>query len=504
MIEKVTWAFRIADASKIDNNDMAFKRIESSIWRTVIPPLISALVCLIAASTVWAQTPEAAVGDLSMEELYQQLLDTQRRLNALETSPSNLVDSIQQPRDPLGRPDWIEPEKSKAWFEKYNISGYTQFRINETLSIQEGSARPQHVGDSSIGDNQGFLLRRARLVVAGDVTDKISIYLQPDFASNVPGSPDNNQYVQLRDWYSDLHFDEDHVYRVRIGQSKIPYGWENMQSSRNRLPLDRNDGFNSAAKNERDLGAFFYYTPTYAQEFFDRALNENLKGSGNYGLFGFGIYNGQGGSLREQNDNFHIISRLTLPITFANGQMMELGIQGYTGKYTVLSAPISPLGVGPAVRPLGAADTGGRDGILDNRLGWSLIYYPQPFGFQAEWTIGRGPALNDTQTEIVDRSLYGGYAMAMYRQETARFGELIPFVRWAYYQGGYKSERNAPYTDIDEWEIGLEWQITSYVELVGMYTITDRTNTRAISSDDALSYEQFRGDLARFQLQVRY
>src|SRR5690606_29723153 len=151
--------------------------------------------------------------------------------------------------------------------------------------------------------------------------------------------------------------------------------------------------------NERDLGAFFYWTPKPAQEFFDRTLDENLKGSGNYGVFGFGVYNGQGGSLREQNDSLHIVSRLTLPITFAGGQMMELGIQGYTGKYTVLSAPISPLGTGPAIRPLNTLETGGSDGILDNRLGWSLIYYPQPLGFQAEWTIGRGPSLNDEQTE---------------------------------------------------------------------------------------------------------
>jgi hypothetical protein len=228
------------------------------------------------------------------------------------------VDSIDQPKDPMGRPAWIEPEgPSKAWFEKYSISGYTQFRINETLSLRDGSAPAQHVGDGSVGDNQNFLIRRARVVLAGEVTDRISIYIQPDFASNVPGSPDGNQFVQLRDWYSDLHFDEDHVYRVRVGQSKIPYGWENMQSSRNRIPLDRNDGFNSAVKNERDLGAFFYWTPTYAQEFFDQTLNDNLKGSGNYGVFGLGVYNGQGGSLREQNDSLHLVSRLTLPITFA-------------------------------------------------------------------------------------------------------------------------------------------------------------------------------------------
>ena len=58
-----------------------------------------------------------------------------------------------------------------------------------------------------------------------------------------------------------------------------------MQSSSNRLSLDRNDAFNSAARNERDLGVFYYWTPKSAQDFFKYTVDEGLKGSGNYGLF---------------------------------------------------------------------------------------------------------------------------------------------------------------------------------------------------------------------------
>ncbi len=94
--------------------------------------------------------------------------------------------------------------------------------------------------------------------------------------------------------------------------------------------------------------------------------------------------------------------------------------------------------------------------------------------------------------------------MVMYRHETEHAGEWLPFVRWAYYDGGYKSERNSPDVLIDEWELGCEWQITNAVEIVSMYTITNRTNTPAISSANTLSYEQFRGDVLRFQLQVKY
>lgn len=414
-----------------------------------------------------------------------------QRLEELESQVERELAEAKQPTEQ-------EQPKKKSWFEKYTISGYTQLRINETVD-DRGPAAPHHNGDSSISDNQSFLLRRARMVLSGDVNDHVSIYLQPDFASSVPGSPDSNHFVQVRDWYADIYLDTDRVHRLRAGQSKVPYGWENMQSSRNRIPLDRNDAFNSATKNERDLGVFYYWTPKPAQDFFDKALNEGLKGSGNYGVFGIGFYNGQGGSFREQNDNLHFITRLTIPHTFENGQMMEVGIQGYTGEYVVLTSAISPLGVGPTVAP-----TVDRDGVLDERLGFTFVYYPQPFGFQSEWTIGRGPELNAAQTAIVDRSLYGGYAMMMYRHQTEHAGEWLPFARWVYYDGGYKSERNAPDVLIDEWELGCEWQITSAVEFVSMYTITNRTNTRARSSADTLSYEQFRGDLLRFQLQVRY
>lgn len=393
-------------------------------------------------------------------------------------------------------------DEEKKWYEKYKIRGYAQFRTNEVLA-QEG-APAQVVGDSSVGDGQSFSIRRARLIFQGDVTDRISIYLQPDFAVTPNGAVDAIQFSQMRDWYTDIHLDDDKVNRLRVGQSKIPFGWENMQSSSNRLPLDRNDALNSAARNERDVGVFYYYTPKTAQELLKYVVDENLKGSGNFGLFGVGFYSGQGGSLREQNDNMHFITRLAVPKQLSSGQIVEWGIMGYTGMYSVLGTPISPLGVGPAVTPLGTSNTNNPDGVVDKRAAATFVYYPQPLGFQAEWNVGRGPGLNDAQTEVIDRALYGGYAMVMYRHLTCNRGELWPFARYNFYQGGYKTERNAPFSFIEEWELGLEWQFNKNLELVTMYTFTDRTNTRAISVANTESYEQFVGDLLRFQLQWSY
>jgi len=394
-------------------------------------------------------------------------------------------------------------EKQKEWYEKLKVRGYTQFRYNHVTDSNLGSASPNHAGDASISSDQELFIRRARVVVFGDISDHLSVYFQPDFAATPDAQSVSNHFTQLRDWYGDIHFDKTRVHRIRLGQSKVPYGWENMQSSQNRLYLDRNDAFNSATKNERDLGGFYYWTPAWAQETFQFISDEGLKGSGNYGVFGFGAYNGQGGSLRELNDEMHLVSRLTIPRTLSNGQIIEAGIQGYTGRYVVAGAPIVPLGIGAAETPEGTRGTAlGEDGLLDQRLGWTFVSYPQPLGFQAEYTIGRGPELNDAQTAVERGTLHGGYLMMNYRHITGRYGELWPFIRWQHYEGGYKNAVNAPSSSINEWNFGVEWQIRKELELVCEYLITDRTNLSARSS--GVSYEQFNGDILRFQFQVNY
>ncbi len=439
-----------------------------------------------------------------LEELRTGPAESEKRLTAIESSLKSAKEKEEKKKEEDAKKKEEDAKKEKKWYDKLSFRGYTQVRVNEVFEDSDSDAAGHHVGDSSVGENQNFLIRRGRLILSGDVNDHVYLYFQPDFAVSPPGSPDANQFVQLRDLYADLYIDKDKEFRFRVGQSKVPYGWENLQSSQNRLPLDRNDALNSAVRNERDLGVFFYWTPKEAQDLFKEINDEGLKGSGNYGIFGIGAYNGQGGSLREQNDNFHVVSRLTVPFWINDSQLAEVGLQGYIGKYSVLSSTISPLGVGPAVRPLGTLETNGRDGIHDKRIAASFIYYPQPFGFQAEWTVGRGPSLNEAETAVIDRSLYGGYAMAMYRLEFEDGQELLPFARWNYYKGGYKTERNAPNAEIQEWEMGLEWQFSKFLELVGMYTITDRTNTQAISTANTKSYQQFEGSLLRFQLQFSY
>lgn len=394
------------------------------------------------------------------------------------------------------------PGKKSSWYEKMSIRGYTQFRFGRTIDEDEFFAEPNLLGDRSInGRAENFSIRRARLILSGDISDHLFLYFQPDFAS-VPTSTSNSTFfAQLRDLYGDVYLTTDKVHRLRVGLSKVPYGWENMQSSQNRVPLDRTDPINTGVSpNERDLGVFYYWTPEDKQRLLRDLVDGGLKGSGNYGILGLGVYNGQGGSQIERNLNLHTVARVTWPWRLPDGQVVEASLQGYTGKYVVSGTDIRPLGVGDAITPEGTGDRG----FTDQRVAGSFVWYPQPLGFQAEWNVGAGPGLNDAQTAVELRSLHGGYLMAMYKYDTPCHGIFTPYARWQYYKGGYRSIANAPYGTHEQWDLGVEWQIRREMELAVEYSLVDGVNLIANDDEGARSYRNFKGSLIRLQFQINY
>ena len=414
-------------------------------------------------------------------------------------------DKIQDPAietvDEQTHSDKKEDKKKKEWYERINIRGYTQFRINSVLWNDESQAPPYHPADRSLGPFGQFFIRRCRLILSGDLSDHLFFYIQPDFASSVPGALDGNiNYAQLRDCYGDVYLTENKVNRVRVGLSKIPFGWENMQSSSNRIPLDRADSLNSAVNGERGMGVFYYWTPEEAQDLYKEVLDEGLKGSGNYGVFGIGVYNGQGVSRIEANNNMHFIMRLEVPWKRDDGQIMEAGVQAYTGNYSPYRAPIVTTSgtVTPSVDP---------GGVLDQRIAGTFVYYPQPFGITTEWCVGDGPQLTDLDQPIPvikSRPLNGGYVMFNYKIDSERWGVMFPFFRWHQYRGGYLWERNSPDTFLNEFNLGLEWQFSPQMELTAEYDWVDRTNTGSNARIIDNNYAQFQGDLLRFQFQINY
>lgn len=374
------------------------------------------------------------------------------------------------------------PPVEKKWYDNIGIRGYAQFRYNRLLETNDQLKCEQC--DRSWGDNGGFFVRRLRVVISGQIFKKVYFYIQPDFASSA--SATGLHFAQLRDAYVDVGFDNDNEFRLRVGQSKVPYGFEVLQSSQNRLPLDRSDAINSAAANERDLGAFFYWAPKEKRHLFSSLVKDGLKGSGDYGIFGIGAYNGQTANRPELNDELHIAARLTYPFELKN-QIFEPSIQAYTGNFVL--AP-DQLSAGVKTAP--------GNSYKDERVAASLIMYPKPFGFQAEYNIGRGPEFNKQTDSIEVQDLSGGYILINYKMNLDNM-LLFPFVRYQHYDGGKKHERDARSYLVDEVEIGMEWQPNKYLELVAMYTISDRTFEDFILEDNQQS-----GSLLRLQLQVNF
>jgi hypothetical protein len=227
----------------------------------------------------------------------------------------------------------------------------------------------------------------------------------------------------------------------------------------------------------------FYYAPSEIRKRFSHLVSSGLKGSGDYGIFGLGIYNGQTANAPEKNKSFHLVSRATYPWELPSGQFIEASFQAYTGKFVINRNPQTDFD---------------QTEFEEFRYGPSLIIYPQPFGLQAEFNWGRGPEYNPATNNVEDAPLRGGYVMATYmlRKNSDIF---IPFTRYHYYKGGKKHELDATRHRVNELEIGVEWQPHRAFELVAMYTISDRTFENSLNPNN-----RQQGSLLRLQAQVNF
>jgi hypothetical protein len=418
---------------------------------------------------------------------------------------------------------------SERWYEKISIRGFAQLRYNDSSNPFLISDQ----GDRSIGRNDEFFFRRIRLIISGQPHERIFVYFQEEFATvtgtntqigsnpitgtNTATGPNN--VPQLRDLFADLFLTENKEWRIRAGQTKIPFGFETMQSSQNRLAFDRSDAINSAAVNERGIGVFLYYAPTSVRERFRRLVDSGLKGSGDYGMLGIGVYNGQADNETELNRGKHFIFHSMYPHEFANGQILEVGMDAYTGQYVVSTTPVVPVPPDPTNfgAPISPIVTNNGN-YLDQRATWHVVLYPQPFGLQGEYTIGRGPELNQQRTEVVTGNVRGGYLQVFYNYKCDTWCQSVfPFIRFQEYYGGKKFEANAPRHTVREWEFGLEYQFNRALELTFTYALTQRTSADpttnpASCSNPALGtgfqvpcvqtpYQLQTGNLLRFQLQ---
>ncbi|MCC2979209.1 MULTISPECIES: porin [unclassified Sphingomonas] len=385
--------------------------------------------------------------------------------------------------------------EKRPWYKRISLRGYTQVRLNEIISgdasAPAGRSRLRTPGDSGITDQGNFTFRRIRLVFSGDISDEVSFYFQPDFANAISNQSNDERregFAQLRDAYVDWFPNGDRRFRLRVGQSKVPFGWENLQSSSNRLTLDRSDGINSAIPSERDLGVVGFFTPPSVQQTWDRLAHDGQKLFGNYGAFGVGFFNGQGVNRTERNNGLMTVAMATWPF-----ELDSLG-PAFHGQVLELGGAVMRNRVRPEVRTGGVS---AKD-FQDDRVGFHAILYPQPFGLQAEWNWGRGPEFDPLSGTIVTRDLNGGYIQGMARVRQSPLGPFMPYLRWQRYRGGWKAITNAPRLETNELELGIEFQPIEPLEV----TIAYADMTRREPDERRLGRAE--GQLIRTQLQWNY
>jgi hypothetical protein len=408
---------------------------------------------------------------------------------AAPAPPTLTTQPIQQPAPQLA----AAPPQREQWYDKLRLRGYTQLRVNQITTgdadALPGVSRLRSIHDSGLNGDSNFTFRRMRLVLQGDVSDHVSLYFQPDFAAAVSNQSVGERRegtVSLRDMYADVFPFDDKSFRIRLGQSKVPYGWENMQSSSNRLALDRTDAINTAAAGERDLGIVAYYTPPKVQAIWDRLENDGHKLFGNYGAFGLGVFNGQGLNRTEIDNDLMTVALATWPFELdglgLNGQVFEIG--GSVMRNTIR----------PEVRTGGVSAVG----FKDNRLNVHAILYPQPFGVQAEWNWGTGPEFVPTTGQIEERPVNGGYVQLIGKIDNSPIGRIHPFARWQYYRGGFKAAINAPRLETEELELGFEFQLDPSLEITTTYGWASRKEA------DERRLGQAEGQVLRIQAQWNY
>jgi hypothetical protein len=416
----------------------------------------------------------------------------------------------------------------KDWFGKMSIRGYVQTRYTHVFGsgVDNAGTLLNSPTETNISERDTLLMRRARMIFSGDVHEHLFLYAQVDWqagagTSITEAAPSG---LQTRDMYGDISLDHDKEHRIRIGVSKVPYGFVNLQSSQNRLSIERPEALNSAVEGERDLGVYYMWADKTARERFRELIKLGLKGSGDYGVFTAGVYNGQGLNRYDSNRNLHTVVRLAYPFQLDNGQFFELGLSGYQGQF----APNNSVDKTNSASLTSTGTLGAGRSFMDRRAAANFVWYPQPFGMELEWTVGEGPEtkvrydsmgrgttiartnspfVGGINRDVTVESLHGGYVLLNYKADTD-IGTFYPFTRWSYFDGARKFVQNAPTQRVNEVDFGVEYSPWPCFEIALVYTRTiERTNTSQSSAtlvNGASSVYTLAKDVDRITCQLQY
>ncbi|OGW67643.1 MAG: hypothetical protein A3H49_02835 [Nitrospirae bacterium RIFCSPLOWO2_02_FULL_62_14] len=380
---------------------------------------------------------------------------------------------------------------SPRWYERIRINGYTQFRY----ALLDNPMMDIPLGDKvATSDPNTFYIRRIRLVLQGQISDRLAFYFQPAFEGN--GQALSN--LEVVDAFADFFVTKDKEHRIRFGQHRTPNSFDTYRSSSNRQELDRHESIQSGAPGERDLGIAYYWSPKVSQARYEQlAIYHN--GPGDYGDVAVMVWNGQGRNKPELNYDKHVGLRLAHPWELPNGRLVEAGMFAYRGQFVVDPGTVSRCPI--ATHKQDGKSTGCQ--VRDERLTGYIWTPPQPWGLLTEYTLGRGPK-RDAQGFIRETHLYGGYVQPYYTWRYSDVGMLTGYFRWGEYYGGIKSI-NAVDGRSRMINFGLVWEPDTHWRFVTEWMYKDGLHSSSTSPNVALTnsapQSEFTGNMLRFQAQ---
>jgi hypothetical protein len=206
---------------------------------------------------------------------------------------------------------------------------------------------------ATVGPKNNFFTRRARIEARGQISENVSLYIQPSFeggrnlsgvVTTCTGTPltcrtTGRSGLRLRDAYIDVRFSPEAskgALYLRAGQEKRPYSRYELTSSTNLPSIERGAGQGLLARASNDLFATagFISHDVGASVRYEYKIDEvrlvTLK---------VGAYNGQGESLNDVNEKKSFGARGTFGIT----PKLDVGASWFAhdGIVTVGGAPDS-------------------------------------------------------------------------------------------------------------------------------------------------------------------
>lgn len=299
---------------------------------------LATLLAVLPLTSLAQQASEPAAGTTTVAQ--QATPETSEVQEAVTKATPSLQEQLDEAR---GRLDALEEKGATAEsdilsLKRLKFSGYVQGRFQAMENSQDGADAK---GTPLVKD--GFSIRRGRLKAAYGL-DTMKFLLQVDAT---------NKGVELKD--AEAQFIEPwtgYGLNLTVGQMKVPFGYEVIQSSSDRDLPERSRVVRALIPGERDRGA---------------------KVGGRVGIFNFGVgaYDGNGtgnkGFIGVDNDrNKDVIGRVGVDLGW-----LSAGASGWWGHTFRSENAADPA----AVIPAGTFDR--------NRLGLDVQLYGDVFDFGA-------------------------------------------------------------------------------------------------------------------------